>query len=254
MIRIILSGCNGHMGEVVSRCARERGDVVVAGIDPNTQSREGYPVFLSADQCAAQADVIIDFSHPSALEGLLSLSRRTGIPLVVATTGMSPEQIQRIHQASAEIPVFFTANMSLGVNLLTELAKTAVRVLGSGFDIEIIEKHHNRKLDAPSGTALMLADAIAPVMEEADPVYVYERHSKREKRRKNEIGLHSIRGGTMVGEHEVLFAGRDEVVSLTHIASSRDIFATGALSAAAYMVGKQPGLYSMKELIASAEG
>jgi 4-hydroxy-tetrahydrodipicolinate reductase len=252
MIRIILSGCNGHMGAVISHCARERGDVVVAGIDPNTQSREDYPVFPNADQCAAQADVIIDFSHPSALEGLLALSRRTGIPLVLATTGMSPQQIETIHQASAHIPVFFTANMSLGINLLTELAKTAVRVLGSRFDIEIIEKHHNRKLDAPSGTALMLADAIASVMEE-EPAYVYERHSKREKRKTNEIGLHAVRGGTIVGEHEVIFAGRDEVISLTHIASSRDIFATGALSAAAFMVGKKPGLYSMKDLIATTE-
>jgi len=252
MIRIILSGCNGHMGTVVSNCARERGDVVVAGIDPNTQSREDYPVFPNADQCAAQADVIVDFSHPSALDGLLALSRRTGIPLVIATTGMSPEQIEKIHKASAEIPIFFTANMSLGINLLTELAKTAARVLGYRFDIEIIEKHHNRKLDAPSGTALMLADAMASVMPE-EPVYVYDRHSKREKRKKNEIGMHSIRGGTIVGEHEILFAGRDEVISLTHIASSRDVFATGALSAAHFMVGKEPGLYSMKDLIAATQ-
>lgn len=251
MIEIILSGCNGAMGETISRCARERGDCdIVAGIDPNTKSREEYPIFASAWDCHAAADVIIDFSHPSALEGLLALSRRSGIPLVVATTGLSGDQIEAIEKAAEEIPVFRSANMSLGISLLAELAATAARVLGKGFDIEIVEKHHNRKLDAPSGTALLLADAIAPQMEEVE--YTYERHSRREKREPKEIGIHSIRGGTIVGEHEVLFAGRDEVISLTHIASSREVFATGALSAGVFMAGKGLGLYTMKDLIAQS--
>lgn len=237
------------MGGVISRRAKERGGCeIVAGIDPNAEAREWYPVFHAADQCGTKADVIIDFSHPSALEGLIALSKRAGIPLVVATTGLSGAQIESIHEAAKEIPIFFTFNMSLGINLMTELAKTASRVLGGQFDIEIVEKHHNRKIDAPSGTAIMLANAVSESLP-SEPEFVYERHSVRQKRQKDEIGIHSIRGGTIVGEHEVLFAGQDEVFSLSHIAYSKDVFATGALSAGIFMAGKAPGLYTMKDLI-----
>ena len=249
MIRIILSGCNGAMGGVISRCARERGDcAIVAGIDPNAEAKEGYPVFPNAAQVTVPADVIVDFSNPGALEGLLALSGRSGIPLVLATTGFNPSQIEKIKMAAKKTPIFFTANMSLGINLLTGLARTAARVLGEQFDVEIVEKHHNRKLDAPSGTALMLADAISSTMKQ-EPQYIYDRHSMRKKRGKNEIGIHAVRGGTIVGEHEIIFAGRDEVISITHAAASREVFATGSLHAAAFMACKAPGLYSMADMI-----
>jgi len=251
MLNIILSGCGGAMGQVVSRRAKERGDcVIVAGIDPDSKMNEGYPVFSGADECAAGADVIVDFSHPSAVEGLLALSKRSGIPLVLATTGLSREQIASIREASKDIPVFFSFNMSLGINLMSALAKTAARVLGEHFDIEIIEKHHNRKIDAPSGTAILLANAVSEPLP-ISPEYVYERRSKRQKRNKNEIGLHAIRGGTIVGEHELLFAGQDETLSITHTAYSKEVFATGALNAALFMQGKPPGLYDMNDLIAN---
>ena len=170
------------------------------------------------------------------------------VALVIATTGYSQEQIEKIHNAAKEIPLFFTANMSMGVNLIAELAKKAVSVLGDQFDIEIVEKHHNQKIDAPSGTALMLADAIN---EEFDQPYsyTYDRHSVREKRTKKEIGLHAIRGGTIVGDHDIIFAGRDEVITLSHQAASKDVFAVGAVNAAIFLKGKQPGLYNMKNLI-----
>lgn len=249
MIKIILSGANGRMGRVISGCVRERNDcAVVAGIDPNTGMAEGYHVFTSAAECDVPADVVIDFSHPSALEPLLEWALRRKLPVVVATTGLSESHVKRVRKAAAEIPVFFTANMSLGVNLLMELSKTAARVLGREFDIEIVEKHHNQKIDAPSGTALMLADGIASVLE-GHSLYVYDRHSQRKKRTKNEIGLHAVRGGTIVGEHDVIFAGRDEVVTLSHSAASKEIFATGSINAALFLTGKPAGLYSMADLI-----
>ena len=250
MVKIILSGCGGAMGQVVLKQAKARGDcTVVAGIDPGAASCEDFPVFSAAGQCDVPADVIVDFSHPSALEGLLDLSARTGIPLVLATTGLSDAQIEAVHLAAGQIPVFFTFNMSLGINLMCALAKAATRVLGGQYDIEIIEKHHNRKIDAPSGTAIMLANAVSDALE-VKPAFVYERNSRRQKREKNEIGLHTIRGGTIVGEHEVLFAGQDETLSIIHSAHSKEVFATGALSAAVFMRGKPPGMYSMDNLMA----
>ncbi|MEG1448766.1 MAG: 4-hydroxy-tetrahydrodipicolinate reductase, partial [Oscillospiraceae bacterium] len=185
---------------------------------------------------------------PSLLDALLDYAIASKTPIVIATTGLSQEQIDNIHNAAKEIPVFFTANMSLGVNLLVELAKKATAVLGGQFDIEIIEKHHNKKIDAPSGTALMIADSISSELSE-QPEYVYDRQCKREKRSANEIGLHSVRGGTIVGEHEVIFAGPDEILSISHTAMSKEIFATGAINAALYICEKQHGLYSMKDLI-----
>jgi len=221
----------------------------VAGIDPATDLQLGYPVFQSAVTCDTKADVIVDFSHPSALNRLLELAERSGIPLVLATTGLDETQIAQVREAAKQTPIFFSFNMSLGINLMSALAKTAARILGSQFDIEIIEKHHNRKLDAPSGTALMLADAVSGEFA-TPPEYVHERHSKRQKRGKSEIGMHAVRGGTIVGEHELLFAGQDETLSITHAAHSREVFATGALSAARFMVGKPAGrLYDMNDLI-----
>lgn len=249
MTRLILSGCNGAMGRVISSCVSERRDLtVVAGIDMNTEMNGGFHVFGKPSECTAEADVIIDFSHPLALPPLLKMARERKLPIVIATTGLGTEQIALIHEAAKEIPVFFTFNMSLGVNLMVELAKTATRVLGTDFDIEIIEKHHNKKIDSPSGTALMLADGISSASAE-EPQYIYDRHSKRKPRGKNEIGMHSVRGGTIVGEHEVIFAGKDEIITISHSARSKQVFATGALNAALFLAGKPPRLYSMSDLI-----
>ena len=253
MVKIILSGCGGTMGQVVLKRAGARGDcTVVAGIDPNAQCGEEFPVFAAPQSCDVTADVIVDFSHPAALDGLLALAERLNIPLVLATTGLSREQIEAVHSAAQRVPIFFTFNMSLGINLMCALAKAATRVLGGQFDIEIVEKHHNKKIDAPSGTAIMLANAVSHELA-AKPDYVYERQSTRQKRGKNEIGLHAIRGGTIVGEHELLFAGQDETLSITHTAYSKEVFATGALSAAVFMLGKSPGLYDMNDLIADTQ-
>lgn len=251
MTRIILSGCGGTMGKVITKCVAERQDCcIAAGIDPALPAGLEYPVFASPDQCTVTADVIIDFSHPSALTGLLEFAKRNSIPAVVATTGLSQAQVAQIREASAAVPLFFTANMSLGVNLLAELARKAAAVLSDSFDIEILEKHHNKKIDAPSGTALMLADEINDALGNTKE-YVYDRHSVRKRREPQEIGIQSVRGGTIVGEHEIIFAGRDELVTLTHTAMSKEIFAVGAINAALYLADQPVGLYSMKDLIAS---
>lgn len=248
MVSILLSGASGKMGQVITRSVSERSDCrIVAGIDIHPLDC-GYPIFSSPDQCDVPCDVIIDFSHPSVTLPLLDHAVKKHIPAVIATTGLSPEQIEEIHQAAKEIPIFFSANMSLGVSLLTELAKKAARVLGNDFDIEIVEKHHNRKVDAPSGTALMLADAISEELEQT-PQYTYDRHSRRAARSKNEIGIHSVRGGTIVGEHEIIFAGHDEILSLSHTAMSKEIFATGAINAALFLANCKPGLYNMGDLV-----
>ena len=257
MVQIVLSGCNGAMGRVISKQAKSREDCeIVAGIDISAQATEGYPVFASPEELPesyrATGDVLIDFSHPSALEGVLTLAHRMDIPLVLATTGLSEAQIDMVKRAAEKSAIFFSFNMSLGINLMSALAKTAARILGGQFDIEIIEKHHNRKIDAPSGTAILLANAVSEALP-FTPQLSYERQSRREKRGKDEIGIHSIRGGTIVGEHELLFAGQDETLRITHTAYSRDVFATGALSAACFMAGKPAGLYDMNALIAQDE-
>lgn len=249
VMKIILSGCNGRMGRVITECAAQRSDcLIVAGIDLNTAMNGGYPVFSSAAACDVNADMIIDFSHPSALSPLLDLATRKKLPVVVSTTGLSHDQVGEIGEASKSIPVFFSANMSLGVNLMAELSKIAARLLGNDFDIEIVEKHHNRKIDAPSGTALMLADQISAVLPQK-PRYVYDRHSQRQKRSRNEIGLHAVRGGTITGEHDVIFAGRDEVLTISHSAYSKEVFATGSVNAALFLYGKPAGLYNMADMI-----
>jgi len=253
MVRIILSGIGGAMGKVVAKQSGARDDfAVVAGIDPNAQPTDSYQVFSSAgdltDSWRQNADVIVDFSHPSALDGTLALAKRLGLPLVLATTGLSERQIAAVGETAQVIPIFFSFNMSLGINLMSALAKTAARILGNQFDVEIIEKHHNRKIDAPSGTAILLADAVKGALPYT-PELTYERHSSRQKRSQTEIGVHSIRGGTIVGEHELLFAGQDETLRIVHSAYSKEVFSTGALSAARFIIGKPAGLYDMNNLI-----
>ncbi len=251
MVDILLCGCFGHMGKVITDCVANRDDCrIVAGVDINTEESASFPVYKSCEDFDGKADVIIDFSHPNALAGLLRYSLKNKCPAVISTTGLSDEQKNAITEASKDVPLFFSGNMSLGINLLQELAYKAAKVLGDGFDVEIVEMHHNQKIDAPSGTALMLAHSVSSAMEE-QPKYEYNRQSKREKRTKNEIGIHSVRGGTIVGEHEIIFAGRDEVIKLSHSAASKDIFAVGAVNAAIFLYDKKPGLYSMRDIVES---
>ena len=248
MTDIILCGANGKMGKVIRDIVSKRDDCrIAAGIDLNTQS-DSFPIYSSFDEIKEDADVIIDFSNPALLNDLLDFAVKKSMPVVIATTGYDESQKRQIEEASRKTSVFFTYNMSLGINLLANLAKKAVQVLGDGFDIEIIEKHHNQKIDAPSGTALMLADAICEELNKPMK-YEYDRHSKREKRTKNEIGMHAVRGGTIVGEHEIMFAGRDEIITLSHSARSKEVFAVGAVNAALFLKDKPAGMYSMKEMI-----
>lgn len=249
MVNIAITGAFGHMGRVIAGIIGERSDCsVCAGIDKAGEPYGGFPLVNSVFDLAEKPDVIIDFSHPSALPDLLSYCKMNSVPLVIGTTGYSDEEKAQITAASAQIPVFFTFNMSLGINLLAELAKKAAQVLGGQFDIEIVEKHHNRKKDAPSGTAIMLAEAINEELGNSKR-YIYDRHSVRKPREKEEIGMHSIRGGTIVGEHDIIFAGHDEVITLSHQAQSREVFAVGAVNAAVFLAGKPAGLYAMGDLI-----
>lgn len=250
MPKIILSGCCGHMGRAVADiCANDPDVEVAAGIDLLAQPMEGFPVFPSPAACAAEGDVLIDFSHPAALEGLLEFCAARRLPAVLATTGYSEEQLARIEVAAKSIPLFRSANMSIGVNVLVDLVRRAAALLGEDFDVEIEERHHRRKLDAPSGTALMLADAAAEALP-YEAQYIYDRHSVRRPRDGREIGISSLRGGTIVGEHTVVFAGRDEVVEFRHHAASREVFAAGAVRAAKFLSGvDRPGMYDMSNLI-----
>ena len=252
MVKIAIAGANGKMGGVIANLAAQRSDCkVVAGIDLNTAPNGSFPIVKSPFDLPEKPEVIIDFSHPSALEDLLSYCKMNSVPAVFATTGYTEEQISAIKQAAEQIPVFFTFNMSLGINLLVELGKQAARVLGGQFDVEIVEKHHNLKKDAPSGTAIMLAEAINSELG-GKMNYVYDRHSVRKPREANEIGMHSIRGGTIVGEHDIIFAGHDEVITLSHSAGSKEVFAAGAVNAAVYLAGKEKGLYDMSDLLADS--
>jgi len=248
MLNILLCGCGGRMGAAVAAAAAAAGDRIVAGIDVNPQADGPFPVFTSPAEFDGNADVMIDFSHHSALPALLAYAKKSGTPLVVCTTGHDEAEMQMMREASSEVPVFFSRNMSLGINLLMSLCRRAALALGTDFDVEIIEKHHNKKLDAPSGTALMLADCIADADGGEHP-YVYDRHNERRQRARGEIGIHALRGGTIVGEHDVVFAGKDEVITLSHSAASREVFATGALRAAHYLWDKPAGLYNMDNVV-----
>jgi 4-hydroxy-tetrahydrodipicolinate reductase len=245
MTNIAVCGVCGKMGRVVVSAADGRKDcAVVAGLDVNAAGDFGFPVYKKPSELPVRPDVIIDFSHPDSLNGLLEYGLSSGAALVLATTGYGDAQIEQIKRAAQQIPVFFSFNMSLGINLLVKLSKTAAEILGAQFDVEIIESHHNLKIDAPSGTALMLADAVNETRN-GGMEYVFDRHKERKKRTDNEIGIHSVRGGTIVGRHEVIFAGRDEVITLSHAAASKEVFAAGAVSAAVFLSGKPAGLYDM---------
>lgn len=247
MIDIILTGCNGKMGVAVTKAVSERDDCrIVAGVDLYGDN-SNYKVYRTFDDVDVTADVIIDFSNPAGLTSMLSYAKKNSTPLVICTTGFSEEQVDIIKDASKDVAVFYSGNMSLGINLIIELSKKAAAVLGANFDVEIIEKHHNQKIDAPSGTALMIADGISEIL--PDSQYVYDRHSYRQKRAKNEIGIHAIRGGTIVGEHEVIFAGHDEIFSLKHQALSKEVFAVGAVNAAVYLKDKACGMFDMGKLL-----
>ncbi len=249
MTNIVICGANGKMGHTVAACIAQRTDCkVIGGIDVYTRAYGDFPIVEQPNLLPEKPDVIIDYSNPASLAMLLEYGLVNNVALVLATTGYSEEQIAQIKKASEQIPIFFTFNMSLGINLLVELAKKAASILGDQFDIEIVEKHHNQKIDAPSGTAIMIANAINETRNQQYH-YVYDRHARRMKREKNEIGMHAIRGGTIVGEHDVIFAGHDEVITLSHSAASKTVFAEGSVNAAVYLKGKAPGLYDMKELV-----
>lgn len=249
MIKIILHGCFGKMGQAISQIAREIEDVeIVAGIDPSPGSAD-YPVFTSLAECDMDGDVLVDFSTPSAVVPLLSTAAERHIPVVVCTTGLSKAELNLVKESAQKIPVLFSANMSLGVNLMVDLVKkAALSLVAAGFDIEIIEKHHNRKKDAPSGTALYLADAINSAFD-YDFSYNYGRSHQTQARNKNEIGISSLRAGNIAGEHQVIFAGQDEILEIHHKAGSRRIFAVGAIGACRFLKGRPAGLYSMGDVI-----
>jgi 4-hydroxy-tetrahydrodipicolinate reductase len=261
-VNLLLTGACGRMGRAVAGAVEESSDFrIVAGIDINESGKTWgtYPVYArTADlphdpALSLGIDVIVDFSHHTALESIITLATSERLPIVVATTGHTETELAAMKSASASIPIFYSRNMSVGVNLIIELCRKAAAAL-DGFDIEIIEKHHNKKLDAPSGTALMLAGAISEtVSPKYKAEYVYNRQPVRHAREANEIGIHSVRGGTIVGEHEVIFAGPDETVTISHSAASRDVFARGALRAAAFIIGKPAGLYDMNDIINNAD-
>lgn len=250
MVRIIMHGCNGKMGQVISRLVAEDAEAeLVAGVDAWDDGHNPYPVFDRIGACTAEADCIIDFSAAAAVDGLLDYCVEKKIPCVLCTTGLSPEQLEKVKLASEKVAILKSANMSLGINLLLKLVKKAADVLApAGFDIEIVEKHHNLKVDAPSGTALALADSINEEMGGAYG-YVYDRSGRREKRPKKEIGISAIRGGTIVGDHDVIFAGSDEVITFSHSAYSKGVFGKGAVQAAKFLTGKPAGAYDMSNVI-----
>lgn len=250
MTRIILSGCCGYMGRVITDIAAADEEArIVAGIDLAGQGNQAYPVFTSPAACDVEADVLVDFSSPKALDGLLEYCISKKVPAVFCTTGYTEEQLDRIHKAADQVAVMKSANMSLGINLLMKLLKDAAKVLApAGFDMEIVEKHHNLKVDAPSGTALALADSINEALDEAY-TYKYDRSQERKRRDKYEIGISAVRGGNIVGEHEVIFAGLDEVIEVKHTAYSKGVFGKGAVQAAKYLAGKPAGFYDMGDVV-----
>ena len=250
MVNIAIQGANGRMGHVLSGLISAREDCrVVAGIDVSPAADTGFPIHPQLADVTEDVDVLIDFSLPAATRAALAECGRRGLPCVICTTGLSEEDKSLIAKTAEQTAVFYSANMSLGVNVLTELVRRAATVL-PGFDIEIVEKHHHNKLDAPSGTALALADA-ANAARGGKMEYVYDRHAVKQKRGESELGISAVRGGSIVGEHDVIFAGPDEVLTLSHTAYSRDIFANGAIAAALFIAGKPTGLYNMTDLVNS---
>lgn len=252
MVKLIMHGCNGKMGQVISNLVAEDADAeMVAGIDAFDDGHNPYPVFTNIEDCNVEADVIIDFSAAAAVDKLLDYCVEKQIPCVLCTTGLSEEQLEKVQEASKKVAILKSANMSLGINLLMKLLKEAAGVLATaGFDIEIVEKHHNKKVDAPSGTALALADSINEEMGN-EYRYVYDRSQVREKRDQKELGISAVRGGSIVGEHDVIFAGADEVVTFSHTAYSKAIFGKGAIQAGKFLAGKSAGLYNMSHVIDS---
>lgn len=250
MTRIIMHGCNGKMGQVITGiCQNDKDACIVAGVDVVDNRDNGYPVFTDIGLCDVEADVIIDFSATAAVDKMLDFAEQKGIPVVLCTTGLSPEQLTRVGNTSKKLAVLKSANMSLGINTIIKLLKDAANVFApAGFDIEIVEKHHNQKVDAPSGTAIALADAINEARNN-EYEYVYDRSQVRKKRDAKELGISAVRGGTIVGEHEVIFAGIDEVIEIKHTAYSKSIFAKGAVEAAKFLSGKPAGMYDMSDVI-----
>lgn len=250
MVKVIMHGCNGKMGQVITKLIEEDPEIeIAAGVDVSDHVQNAYPVYTSLSSCDAEADVVIDFASAKAVDALLDYCVERQIPCVLCTTGLSAEQLAHVEEASRKVAVLRSANMSVGVNLLMKLLKEASPILAqAGFDIEIVEKHHNLKVDAPSGTAIALADAVNDAFEEKYE-YVYDRSERRERRPKKEIGISAVRGGTIVGDHDVIFAGADEVITFSHRAYSRAVFGKGAIQAAKYMKGKPAGLYNMSNVI-----
>ena len=250
MVKVIMHGCYGRMGQVISRMIKDDPEVeIVAGIDRKCDGKGEYPVYENLKICDAKADVLIDFSNAAATDELLDESVRRKLPVVLCTTGLSEEQLEKVQKASEKTAILKSANMSLGVNLLIKLLQDATKVLApAGFDVEIVEKHHNQKLDAPSGTAIALADSVNSAAK-GKYHYCYDRSKERKKREGNEIGISSVRGGTIVGEHEVIYAGEDEVIELKHTAYSKAVFAKGAIEAAKFLADKKEGLYEMSDVV-----
>ena len=250
MIRIIMRGCNGKMGQSISNLLSTDPEAeMVAGVDIFDAGRNTYPVFPDFDSLNVEADCLIDFAAAKDIDKMLDYCVKKKLPCVLCTTGLSEEQLNQVNEASKKVAILRSANMSLGINLLLKMLKEATAILApAGFDIEIVEKHHNLKVDAPSGTALALADSINEELN-SEYEYVFDRSQRREKRPVKEIGISAVRGGTIVGEHDIIFAGRDEIITLSHSARSKEVFAVGAVNAAVYMAGKGAGLYDMKELI-----
>lgn len=250
MVKIIMHGCNGKMGQVITRLAAADPEMeIVAGVDMRAQALNDYPVFGDIGECGVEADVVIDFSNAAAVDRLLDWCGEKQMPVVLCTTGLSEEQLSKVEETAKKTALLKSANMSLGVNLLMKLLQDAAKVLApEGFDMEIVERHHNQKVDAPSGTAIALADSLKEALEE-DYAYVYDRSGQRKKRDSHEIGISAVRGGTIVGEHEVIFAGEDEVIEFKHTAYSKALFAKGAVAAAKFLAGKGPGRYDMSDVI-----
>ena len=246
MLKIIINGYSGSMGKVLTKCANEDCELEIVCGASKDDLDVPFKTYHKMSEVEELADVIIDFSHHSTIDDTLSYAIKTKTPIVIATTGFNEEELEKIKKASNIIPIFHSSNMSLGVNVLVKLVKEAAKSL-NGFDIEIIEKHHNKKLDAPSGTAVMIANGVKEVL--PDSGYIYGRHGRSDKRSSNEIGIHAIRGGTIVGEHTTIFAGHDEVVEIKHSAQSKDIFAKGAIAAAKFLVKQEAGYYNMNNML-----